>query len=118
MLSHRFRNTRSAAIVLAAATFGIFGIGAASAPSAHAGSTSIFIAYSGHNFGGTKKELSGCGVHNMPYAVGSYAWVAEGQSGNMYNCKNAGCNINFTLSSSESGTDKNGVGWQSVQIIC
>jgi hypothetical protein len=143
MLSHRFRNGRPARLVLACVALSAFGVLAASAataapavaaarPSAVAHSAasavtattrpvpddSLFVAYSGHNFGGSHKDLSACGVENMPFSVGSYQWYGGGQSGQMYNCKNAGCAINYTLPTEGYVYDLNGVGWKSILIVC
>lgn len=80
--------------------------------------TSIFIAYSAKGFGGKTTNISGCGVHNMPYALGSYDWIARGQSAYMYNVANAAGTIQTTLGSGTNADSLNPVGWKSLFIVC
>ncbi len=117
MQSRRFRSGRPALKVLAG-TFVALGVLTASVSPAVAAETSIFIAYSGSGFSGKVTNINGCGTHNMPYAVGSYQWLARGQSGRMYNVKNAS---GVTVAILDSGTDTSsskGVGWKSIFIVC
>jgi hypothetical protein len=92
-------------------------------PSAHriaipAAETSSFVAYSGTSMTGTSRDINGCGVHNMPFAVRSYRWIARGQSGRMYNCSGAGCAANFVLASNENTSQTTPVNWKSIDIVC
>jgi hypothetical protein len=80
--------------------------------------TSIFVAYSKANHTGTATNINGCGVHNMPYAVGSYEWIARGQSARMYNVANASGTTVATLGSATSASSSTGVGWKSMFIVC
>jgi hypothetical protein len=83
-----------------------------------AAETSSFVAFSGTSMTGTSRDINGCGVHNMPFAVRSYRWIHRGQSGRMYNCANAGCAVNFVLASNADSSSPNPVGWKSIDIIC
>jgi hypothetical protein len=145
MLSHRLRRGRPGLTVLAGAlatlgAVGAFAVSASSAvaaparpavsaPARHAPSapaamavfrapTSSFVAFTGHDFTGTAHDISGCGLHNLPLPVGSYKWFARGQSGRMYNCRNAACAVNFVLSSNQNASQSTGVGWKSLFIVC
>lgn len=80
--------------------------------------TSIFIAYSKTNFGGKFTNINGCGGHDMPYAVGSYQWVAKGQSSFLYNQTKEQGVITGRLGSGTNADSKNPVGWKSILIIC
>jgi hypothetical protein len=148
MLASRFRNGRSARSVLASvalSAFGVLGFLAANAPSAIAApsavtapsaiaatahsavartplvaprATSVFEAFPDSEFGGTPKSYSGCGLHNFSFHPHSYMWFADGQSGDMYNCKNVECGINFVLPSNSNADSPSPVGWESVVIVC
>jgi hypothetical protein len=83
-----------------------------------AAETSIFIAYSGRNQTGKVTNINGCGGHNMPYAVGSYAWVARGQSAFLYNSANEGGTITGRLGAGTNANSNSPVGWKSILIIC
>ncbi|HEX6468293.1 MAG TPA: MiAMP1 family antimicrobial peptide [Streptosporangiaceae bacterium] len=90
----------------------------ASVSPAAAAETSIFIAYSKPGHTGTQRNINGCGPHNMPYPVGSYEWVARGQSGKMYNVSNAAGVSVATLASDTNASSSRGVGWKSIFIVC
>lgn len=117
MRSRRFRSGRPAVKALAS-VFVALGMLAATVSPAVAAETSIFIAYSAKNFGGKITDINGCGVHNMPYAVGSYQWLARGQSGRMYNVKNAAGATVAVLGSGTDASSSKGVGWKSIFIVC
>jgi hypothetical protein len=80
--------------------------------------TSEFTIYKGLNFGSTATVLTGCGIHNFPYALKSYVWLGLGQTGNLYNAKGGDGVLQFQLPSS--GTVKSGSanGWKSIFIVC
>jgi MiAMP1 len=140
MLSHRFRSGRPARKVVAGAlvTLGAVGalamsaapaaLAATSAPAVAHGATnahvvpavatSEFIVYSGGNYGGRHQIEEGCGIHNFPYALKSYEWIALGQSGNMYNVKNGAGRLQYTFSANTSGRSPNANGWKSIFIVC
>jgi MiAMP1 len=129
MQFHRFRTTKLLAGSLMALGALAVPVSAMAAP-AHgtisapatvtvpAAETSSFVAFSGTSFTGTARDINGCGVHNMPFAVKSYHWIARGQSGRMYNVANAAGAAVFVFNSGESGSSSTPVGWKSIDIIC
>jgi hypothetical protein len=121
-----------AGVLFALGAFAVSASAAVAAPAPHAhhavsaravmvaprAPTSSFVAFTGHDFTGTAHDISGCGLHNLPLPVGSYKWFARGQSGRMYNCRNAACAVNFVLSSNQNASQTTGVGWRSLFIVC
>lgn len=135
MQFHRFRAGRPAPKVLVGTLVALGALTAAVSPAAAApvhpaavsvrpaavtpdAETSIFIAYSGKGFSGKTTNVNGCGVHNFTYALGSYDWVARGQSAYLYNVANAAGTIVATLGSGTNADSMSGVGWKSIFIVC
>jgi hypothetical protein len=80
--------------------------------------TSEFVIYRGLNYGGTRTVLTGCGVHNFPYSLKSYVWFGLGQSGQMYNAKNAAGKVQTTFSGNSTVKSPSANGWKSILIVC
>jgi hypothetical protein len=135
MQSHRIRSRRSALRVLVGLLFALGMLAGATAtaiaaPAPHAASahhavsarvnatTSAFLAYPLSDFRGNPTNINGCGSHNLPARIGSYQWTARGQSGDMYNCLNEACHVNFVLPSDQNASQSTGVGWKSMLIVC
>ena len=120
MLSNQFRNGRSALTDMLVALSALSALSAleVSASPTVADETSIFVAYPATGLNGYPDDINGCGVHDMPYAVKSYQWIARGQTGYMYNVKNDGGALMATLSSNEGTSSQTPVGWQSIFISC
>jgi len=92
--------------------------GATSARVVPDSATSEFVIYRGLNYGGTRTVLTGCGIHNFPYALKSYVWFGLGQSGNTYNAKNAGGKVQTTFSGNSTVKSPSANGWESILIVC
>ncbi|MDI5963666.1 MiAMP1 family antimicrobial peptide [Streptomyces sp. SL13] len=97
-------------LVLAAAAMSVV----AAAGSAAA---SQLVVYEGEGFSGRSAVISACGTSNLPYH-GSYKWYSDGQSGRMYNQRDAQGVANFTLAPDRNAEQRTSVGWQSIFIVC
>lgn len=85
---------------------------------AQAATTSTFTIWSALNFSGTSRTIEGCGVHNLPFAVKSYLWHGNGQSGRMYNVKNAAGAAQFVFPTTGTESSPGADGWESIDIVC
>ncbi|MGN9785969.1 MiAMP1 family antimicrobial peptide [Nonomuraea sp. ZG12] len=90
------------------------GIIAITAGVAHA---SQYIAYEGRGFTGRSVVIDACGVSNIPFH-GSYKWYGDGQSGRMYNQRDAKGVMHFELASNRNAEQRTPVGWKSIFIVC
>ena len=90
------------------------GIIAITAGAAHA---SQYIAYEGRGFTGRSVVIDACGVSNIPFH-GSYKWYGDGQSGRMYNQRDAKGVMHFELASNRNAEQRTPVGWKSIFIVC
>lgn len=87
---------------------------AITAGAAHA---SQYIAYEGRGFSGRSVVIDACGVSNIPFN-GSYKWYGDGQSGRMYNQRDAKGVAHYTLASNRNAEQRTPVGWKSIFIVC
>lgn len=94
--------------VLAAAMVAIMG---------SAAYASTYVAYEGPAFTGRAQVIDACGVTNIAYN-GSYKWYADGQSGRMYNQRDARGVMHFELPSNRNAEQRTSVGWRSIFIVC